>query len=59
MVEPRAGKRKEGGVGGDFPFGEEPGRHPHPFPQVWSEQDFQDLRQKLLPTYPAAHYFRR
>lgn len=30
-----------------------------PFPQVWSEQDFQYLRQKLLPTYPAAHYFRR
>ncbi|KAB1275582.1 Sphingomyelin phosphodiesterase 2 [Camelus dromedarius] len=26
--------------------------------EVWSEQDFQDLRQKLLPTYPAAHYFR-
>ena len=31
----------------------------NPFPQVWSEQDFQYLRQKLLPTYPAAHYFRR
>lgn len=30
-----------------------------PSPQVWSEQDFQDLRQKLSPTYPAAHYFRR
>ncbi|XP_066103960.1 sphingomyelin phosphodiesterase 2 isoform X1 [Saccopteryx bilineata] len=27
-------------------------------PQVWSEQDFQYLRQRLLPTYPAAHYFR-
>lgn len=27
--------------------------------EVWSEQDFQHLRQKLLPTYPAAHYFRR
>ncbi|XP_023389159.1 sphingomyelin phosphodiesterase 2 isoform X1 [Pteropus vampyrus] len=26
--------------------------------EVWSEQDFQYLRQKLLPTYPAAHYFR-
>ncbi|XP_049627157.1 sphingomyelin phosphodiesterase 2 [Suncus etruscus] len=26
--------------------------------EVWSEQDFQFLRQKLLPTYPAAHYFR-
>uniref|UniRef100_A0A8C7AKU0 sphingomyelin phosphodiesterase n=1 Tax=Neovison vison TaxID=452646 RepID=A0A8C7AKU0_NEOVI len=26
--------------------------------EVWSEQDFQHLRQKLLPTYPAAHYFR-
>lgn len=30
-----------------------------PPPQVWSEQDFQYLRQKLLPTYPSAHYFRR
>ncbi|XP_037699040.1 sphingomyelin phosphodiesterase 2 isoform X2 [Choloepus didactylus] len=26
--------------------------------EVWSEQDFEALRQKLLPTYPAAHYFR-
>ncbi|XP_026367446.1 sphingomyelin phosphodiesterase 2 [Ursus americanus] len=26
--------------------------------EVWSEQDFQYLRQKLSPTYPAAHYFR-
>lgn len=26
--------------------------------EVWSEQDFQYLSQKLLPTYPAAHYFR-
>ncbi|KAM8790289.1 sphingomyelin phosphodiesterase 2 [Rhynchonycteris naso] len=26
--------------------------------EVWSEQDFQYLRQRLLPTYPAAHYFR-
>ncbi|XP_037376100.1 sphingomyelin phosphodiesterase 2 [Talpa occidentalis] len=26
--------------------------------EVWSEQDFQYLKQKLLPTYPAAHYFR-
>lgn len=26
--------------------------------EVWSEQDFQYLRQKLLPAYPAAHYFR-
>ncbi|XP_004468452.2 sphingomyelin phosphodiesterase 2 [Dasypus novemcinctus] len=26
--------------------------------EVWSEQDFETLRQKLLPTYPAAHYFR-
>ncbi|XP_038540262.1 sphingomyelin phosphodiesterase 2 isoform X3 [Canis lupus familiaris] len=26
--------------------------------EVWSEQDFQRLRQKLLPAYPAAHYFR-
>ncbi|XP_023620906.1 sphingomyelin phosphodiesterase 2 isoform X2 [Myotis lucifugus] len=26
--------------------------------EVWSEQDFQYLRQKLLPTYPSAHYFR-
>lgn len=26
--------------------------------EVWSEQDFKFLRQKLLPTYPAAHYFR-
>ncbi|XP_049754426.1 sphingomyelin phosphodiesterase 2 [Elephas maximus indicus] len=26
--------------------------------EVWSEQDFESLRQKLLPTYPAAHYFR-
>lgn len=33
---------------------------PRPFAlQVWSEQDFEFLRQKLLPTYPAAHYFRR
>lgn len=29
------------------------------FPQVWSEQDFQGLRQKLAVSYPAAHYFRR
>lgn len=41
------------------PLGEWSGRQPHPFSQVWSEQDFQYLRQKLLPTYPAAHYFRR
>lgn len=27
--------------------------------EVWSEQDFQYLRQKLSPTYPAAHHFRR
>ncbi|XP_007939002.1 sphingomyelin phosphodiesterase 2 [Orycteropus afer afer] len=26
--------------------------------EVWSEDDFESLRQKLLPTYPAAHYFR-
>ncbi|XP_053446371.1 sphingomyelin phosphodiesterase 2 [Nycticebus coucang] len=26
--------------------------------EVWSEQDFQYLRQKLAPTYPASHYFR-
>ncbi|XP_025240139.1 sphingomyelin phosphodiesterase 2 isoform X4 [Theropithecus gelada] len=26
--------------------------------EVWSEQDFQYLRQKLSPTYPAAHHFR-
>ncbi|XP_004702234.1 sphingomyelin phosphodiesterase 2 [Echinops telfairi] len=26
--------------------------------EVWSEEDFETLRQKLLPTYPAAHYFR-
>ncbi|KAM6181105.1 sphingomyelin phosphodiesterase 2 [Erethizon dorsatum] len=26
--------------------------------EVWSEQDFQDLRQKLAVPYPAAHYFR-
>ncbi|XP_006840002.1 PREDICTED: sphingomyelin phosphodiesterase 2 [Chrysochloris asiatica] len=26
--------------------------------EVWSEEDFESLRQKLLPTYPAAHYFR-
>ncbi|KAM9665865.1 sphingomyelin phosphodiesterase 2 [Trichechus inunguis] len=26
--------------------------------EVWSEQDFESLKQKLLPTYPAAHYFR-
>ncbi|KAM4866167.1 sphingomyelin phosphodiesterase 2 [Thomomys bottae] len=26
--------------------------------EVWSEQDFQYLRQKLSLTYPAAHYFR-
>ncbi|KAM6185987.1 sphingomyelin phosphodiesterase 2 [Rhynchocyon petersi] len=26
--------------------------------EVWSEQDFESLRQKLLSTYPAAHYFR-
>ncbi|XP_036270476.1 sphingomyelin phosphodiesterase 2 isoform X1 [Pipistrellus kuhlii] len=26
--------------------------------EVWSEQDFQYLKQKLLPTYPSAHYFR-
>ncbi|XP_006881288.1 PREDICTED: sphingomyelin phosphodiesterase 2 [Elephantulus edwardii] len=26
--------------------------------EVWSENDFESLRQKLLPTYPAAHYFR-
>lgn len=26
--------------------------------EVWSEQDFQYLKQKLSPTYPAAHYFR-
>ncbi|XP_077018730.1 sphingomyelin phosphodiesterase 2 isoform X2 [Tamandua tetradactyla] len=26
--------------------------------EVWSEQDFEALRRKLLPTYPAAHYFR-
>ncbi|KAL0624033.1 Sphingomyelin phosphodiesterase 2 [Plecturocebus cupreus] len=27
--------------------------------EVWSEQDFQYLRQTLSPTYPAAHHFRR
>ncbi|XP_060229362.1 sphingomyelin phosphodiesterase 2 isoform X2 [Meriones unguiculatus] len=27
--------------------------------EVWSEQDFQYLRQKLSLTYPDAHYFRR
>ncbi|XP_040839812.1 sphingomyelin phosphodiesterase 2-like isoform X2 [Ochotona curzoniae] len=26
--------------------------------EVWSEYDFQYLKQKLSPTYPAAHYFR-
>nr|XP_003466089.2 sphingomyelin phosphodiesterase 2 [Cavia porcellus] len=26
--------------------------------EVWSEQDFQGLRQKLAVPYPAAHYFR-
>lgn len=26
--------------------------------EVWSERDFQYLKQKLLPAYPAAHYFR-
>ncbi|GAB1295058.1 Sphingomyelin phosphodiesterase 2 [Apodemus speciosus] len=27
--------------------------------EVWSEQDFQYLRQRLSGTYPDAHYFRR
>lgn len=27
--------------------------------EVWSEQDFQYLRQRLSLTYPDAHYFRR
>lgn len=26
--------------------------------EVWSEKDFQDLRQKLAVPYPTAHYFR-
>lgn len=56
-----AGTGAAGGSGEDLSPGgrRQAGRHPHPFPQVWSEQDFQYLRQKLLPTYPAAHYFRR
>lgn len=46
------------GVQETFPLGEGL-QASSPCPQVWSEQDFQYLRQKLLPTYPAAHYFRR
>lgn len=50
-----------GAVAADFPEGRarRTAPFPRPPPQVWSEQDFQYLRQKLLPTYPSAHYFRR
>lgn len=58
-VDSRVGGGQEGGCRRRHPPAGKARQAISSFPQVWSEQDFQFLRQKLSFSYPDAHYFRR